>query len=109
MIPATTSVFSAIAELDALTETLHPTEWIIIDHPLYTALGPTRLLRKGMMVRVDNNAYNDPAQHGPYLIDCGDHYAPTHVIIALRNNIHNTAFEIDCEKIGGEEVITIKL
>lgn len=99
MTPTTTSVSSALAELDALTETMHPTRWIILDRPLRTCLKTTRVLRVGYIVRIVDRT----------LVDCTDELWGTHAILALRNNIHNTAFELDCEKIGGEELITIKL
>jgi len=99
MTPTTTDVFNAIANLDALTDKMEDTQWIILDGAVRTALGVTRLLRVGMMVRVEAGA----------LIDCTDALGPTHLIIALRNNITNTAFEIDVEEIGGEEMATIKL
>lgn len=95
----TTSVFSALKELDALTETLSPTTWIILDRPIRTAYKTTAILWRGYMVRVVDGV----------LVNCTDDLGPTHVIIALRNNIHNTAFEIDVEEIGGEEFITLKL
>jgi len=99
MTTTTAAVFDAIANLDALTDKMEDTQWIIIDGLVRTALGVTRILRVGMMVRIAAGA----------LVDCTDHLGPTHVIIALRNNITNTAFEIDAEEIGGEETITIKL
>lgn len=99
MTPATTSVFEAIKEFDALTEKLSPTDWIVIDRPLRTCVTTTRILRKGIMVRVTDGS----------LADCSEEIMPTHVIIAMRNNIHNTAFEIDCEEIGRERLTTIKL
>jgi len=103
MTPTTTAVFDAIANLDALTDKMEDTQWIILDGPVRTALYITRILRVGMMVRVRKGWI------GGCLVNCDDEYGPTHVIIALRNNITNTAFEIDAEEIGGEETITIKL
>jgi hypothetical protein len=99
MTPTTTAVFEAIKGLDVLTETMHSTRWIILDRPLRTALKTTRVLRVGYLVRVADGE----------LVNCTDELWGTHVILALRNNIHNTAFEIDCEAIGGDELITIKL
>lgn len=100
----TKGVFEAIENLDSLTDKMEDTEWIIIDWSLRTALTVTRLLRIGMMVRVRPDYLA-----GHCLVDCSDLHGPTHVIIALRNNITNTAFEIDAEEIGGDKMITIKL
>jgi hypothetical protein len=95
----TTSVFEALKELDALTEKMEDTQWIVLDAPVRTALKTTRILKKGIMIRIV----------GCLPVNCTDDLGPTHVIIALRNNIHNTAFELDCEEIGEDEMITIKL
>ncbi len=95
----TKDVFNAIANLASLTDKMEETDYIILDSPLRTALKTTRVLRKGMLVRLDIWG----------LVDVSDICAPTHVILSLRNNIHNTAFELDCEVIGGDETITIKL
>ncbi len=99
----TKDVFEAIANLASLTDKMEETQWIILESPINVASGATRILRVGSMIRVAC------AHTWPFLADCADDLGPTHVIISLRNNIHNTAFEIDCEVIGGDEMITIKL
>lgn len=63
------------------------------------SLGWTTTLRKGMMVRVVLDT----------IVDVTDELPLTHTIIECRGTLYDTAFEIDCEEIGGEELITIKL
>lgn len=99
----TKDVFDAIENLDSLTDKMEDTEWIILDRPVRTALKTTRVMRKGMMVRIARLA------KWHFLSNVTDGLGPTHVIIALRNNITNTAFELDCEEIGTENTITVKL
>lgn len=100
----TKDVFEAIANLDSLTDKMEETEWIILDGPVRTTLTTTGVMRKGMMVRLRHDYLA-----GWCLVDCTEELGPTHVIIALRNNITNTSFEIDAEEIGTDKLITIKL
>lgn len=104
MTSTTKDVFKAIANLDSLTDKMEDTQWVILDKPVRTALRTTRVMRKGMMVRLRKDDLL-----GYLLINCTDNYGPTHVILSLRNNITNTSFEIDAEEIGGEKMITVKL
>lgn len=96
----TKDVFEAIANLDSLTDKMEDTSYIILGNFIKTANKHTMIIRKGNMVRVSSHKK---------LIDVTDELGPTHVIIALRNNITNTAFELDCEEIGTENTITVKL
>lgn len=95
----TTSVFEAISEIAMLPTKLFRLNAIHNVPRFRYALGWTTTLRKGMMVRVVLDT----------IVDVTDELPPTHTIIECRGTLYDSAFEIDCEEIGGEKLVTIKL
>lgn len=99
MTPTATSVFEAIADIAMLPTKLFRLNAIHNVPRFHYSLGWTTTLRKGMFVRVVCDT----------LVDVTDELPPTHAIIECRGTLYDTAFEIDCEEIGGERLMTIKL
>lgn len=95
----TTSVFEAIAEIAALPTKLFKLTAIHSCTPFYTARGKTHRLTTGDMVRIE----------GDKIANVTDDKEATHLVIECRGSLYIDLFEIDCEVIGGDEMITIKL
>ncbi len=95
----TTSVFDAIADIAVLPTKLFPLAAIHYLPRFRYSLGWTTTVRKGMLVRIACDT----------IVDVTDELSPTHVIIECRGTLYDSQFEIDCEVIGGDKMITIKL
>lgn len=99
MTPTTTSVFEAISEIAMLPAKLFRLTAIHNVPRFRYSLGWATTLRAGMMIRIVCDA----------LVDITDELPPTHTIMECRGTLYDSKFEVDCELIGGEELITIKL
>jgi hypothetical protein len=103
-------IFKAISALSRLATELMPLPAIWLDKPLQMEGKRSIRIAAGDCIRVDaTNNYNDPTFNRALLIDCGEHYGPTHEITALRGNLYNTMFEVDLKDLKTGDLITITL
>jgi hypothetical protein len=94
-------IFDAIADIAAMPTKLYSLTAIHFVPKFRYSLGWTQTVRKGMMIRIAEDAIVD--------VDYDNNKPPTHVISECRGTLYDTNFEIEVEDLQTWEVTTIKL